>query len=122
MTQTHAGELLVRRYLDAVASHDWEEAGGCLTADVRRTGPFGDVYEGRGPYLDYLAGLMPTLSGYGMEIQRVLATADGTTVVAELVETVEMDGKAVVTPESLTFDLGPDGRIHRIGIFIQQLP
>jgi len=84
-------------------------------------GPFGDVYEGREPYLAFLSSLMPTLSGYRMDVGGVHETEGGMTVVAELVETVEMDGKTVVTPESLVFDLDGDGTIREIRIYIQQL-
>lgn len=111
----------MRRYLDAVAGQDWDAAGGCLSEDVRRTGPFGDVYEGRAPYLAFLAGLMPTLAGYRMDIERVIEAAEGTTVFAQLAETVEMDGRTIVTPETLVFDLDGGGRIREIRIYIQQL-
>lgn len=84
-------------------------------------GPFGDVYQGRDAYLAFLSSLMPTLSGYRMEVEGVYGTEDGTRVVAELVETVEMNGRTVATPESLVFDLDDDGRIRGIRIYIQQL-
>lgn len=116
-----AGPDLVRRYLVALAEYDWESSAGCLSPDIRRVGPFGDVYEGRDAYLAFLSSLMPTLSGYRMEVEGVYGTEDGTRVVAELVETVEMNGKTVVTPESLVFDLDDDGRIRGIRIYIQQL-
>jgi hypothetical protein len=34
-------------------------------------------------------------------------------------ETVEVDGKPMVTPEVLVFDVTGDGRIGRVEIFIQ---
>jgi len=111
----------VMRYLEAVAVHDWEAAEACLSAGVRRTGPFGDVYEGRERYLAFLRQLMPTLAGYRMDIERALPAGDGGTVVAQLTETVELGGKVVVTPESLIFEVDDDGRIREIRIYIQQL-
>lgn len=122
MTETGSqdGTAVVRRYLDAVAAHDWEQAGECLSEEVRRVGPFGDVYEGREPYLAFLRDLMPQLAGYRMEIERLIAAREPATVVALLAETVEVDRKATVTSESLVFDLDVDGRIREIGIYIQQ--
>lgn len=109
---------VVRRYLTAVATQDWIAFSDCLTEDVRRIGPFGDTYEGRDVYLEFLRQLMPTLAGYRMEIDRILSVADGRVVVAELSETVELDGRAVRTPESLVFDLDDSGRIRHIAIYI----
>lgn len=112
---------LIRRYLDGVAGQDWAVVSECLAADVRRVGPFGDVYEGREQYLAFLRRTMPTLAGYRMDVERVLHAADDTAAVAELSETVELDGRSVRTPESLVFDLDDDGRIRHIAIYIQQL-
>ena len=38
---------------------------------------------------------------------------------AELNETVELDGKPTVTPEVLVFELTGDGRIARVEVFVQ---
>ena len=38
---------------------------------------------------------------------------------AELTETVQVDGKPMVTPEVLVFELTEDSRIARVEIFIQ---
>ena len=45
---------IVERYLTAVAGQDWETLAACVAPDVRRVGPFGDVYEGREEYVAYL--------------------------------------------------------------------
>lgn len=113
---------VVRRYLDGVAGQDWAAVSECLAAGVRRVGPFGDVYEGHEEYVGFLRRVMPTLAGYRMDVERVLHTAEGTAAVAELSETVELDGRSVRTPESLVFDLDDEGRIRHIAIYIQQLP
>lgn len=109
---------VVERYLDAVASQDWEAFGTCVTDDVHRIGPFGDEFHGKGPYTTFLRELMPTLAGYRMEVDRVIDL--GSTAFAELTETIEMDGRPMRTPECLVFDLAPEGRIRRIAIYIRQ--
>ena len=108
---------VVVRYLEAVVAHDWAALADCLTPDVVRVGPYGDTYTSRDAYVEFLTGLMPALPGYSMQVHRVVG--DGP-VVAELSETVEVDGSPLVTPESLVFDLAVDGRIERITIYIQQ--
>jgi ketosteroid isomerase-like protein len=111
---------LVRRYLDAIAHLDWDTARECLSEDVVRVGPFGDTYQGRDEYLRFLQRLMPTLKSYQMDLDRVITGADGRCAVAELTETMEIDGRTVVTPESLVFDLDQDDHILGIKIYIQR--
>jgi hypothetical protein len=64
---------------------------------------------------------MEGLKGYQMELGRIVASNDGRTFTAELTETVEMDGRAVLTPECLVFDLDDSGVIAGIRIYIQKL-
>lgn len=109
---------IVERYLGAVVAHEWESLEGCLAEDVVRVGPFGDTYSPRGPYVAFLAGLMPTLPGYSMRVDRV--TYAGRQAFAELSETVEVDGAPLETPEALVFDLDEEGLISRIRIYIQR--
>lgn len=108
---------IVERYLGAVVAHDWDALAECLAEDVVRVGPFLDTYTPRGPYVEFLAGLMPTLPGYAMRVDRVVY--QGSVALAQLSETVELDGALVETPEALVFDLDDTGRIARIEIFIQ---
>lgn len=110
---------VVERYLDAVATQDWEALASCVTDDVCRVGPFGDEYRGRGAYTAFLRQLMPTLADYRMDVDRVLNF--GSSAIAELSETIDMQGRPVRTPECLVFDLAPDGRVSRIAIYIQRL-
>ena len=110
---------IVARYLKALSVFDWESARECLAEDVSRVGPFGDTYTGRTAYLDFLQKLMPTLGGYRMDLARVIVGDDGQRAVAELSETVEIDGRTVVTPESLVFDLDQSGLIVGLRIYIQ---
>ena len=110
---------VVERYLDAVATQDWDTMRATIRDDVVRIGPFGDVYSGL-HYVEFLAGLMPTLPGYAMEVSRVTYVDDGRRAVAELSETVTVDGSPLVTPEVLLFDLDADGRIARVEIFTRR--
>ena len=48
--------------------------------------------------------------------------ANDTLAYAQLTETVQVDGKPMVTPEVLVFELTDDGRIARVEIFIQTPP
>lgn len=111
---------VVEKYLDAVAHQDWEGMRDTIRADVVRIGPYGDVYEGEAAYVDFLAGLMPTLPGYSMDVTRVTYVDDGRRAVAELSETVTVDGAPLITPEVLLFDLDDDARIARIEIFTRR--
>jgi len=91
---------------------------GCLTPDVVRVGPFGDTYSPRDRYAQFLAELMPQLANYSMNVARV--TYGDAVVVAELSETMDVDGAPLETPEALVFDLDDSGRIARIAIYIQR--
>jgi ketosteroid isomerase-like protein len=112
---------VVERYLDAVISHDWRALAGCLADEgFVRVGPWGDEYADKAEYVAFIADLMPKLPGYEMRVDRVTYSADGHIAVAELTETVEVDGEAHPTPEALVFDLDGD-RIRRIQVFTQTL-
>jgi hypothetical protein len=113
---------VVERFLACMTAHDWQGLGSCVRDDVVRVGPYGDTYRGRDAYVAFLAGLMPSLEGYGMDVQRVAYTADERLGVAELSETVAVDGHAVTTPESLVFDIDERGRIAHLAIYIQRRP
>jgi ketosteroid isomerase-like protein len=109
---------IVERYLDAIASHDWDVVDECIADDIVRVGPYGDRYAGRDEYLVYIADIMPKLKGYAMKLDRV-TYASAALAFAELSETVEFDGKPMVTPEVLVFELAGDGRIVRVEVYIQ---
>jgi SnoaL-like domain len=110
---------VVDGYLERLVAHDWDGLAACLAVDVERVGPFGDTYRGRESYVDFLADLMPKLPGYSMRVERVVEM--GRIVVSELAETVVVDGAAIVTPESLVFDLDDDGLIGHISVYIQRI-
>jgi hypothetical protein len=109
---------VVRRYLSAVATCDWATAEACVAEGVVRIGPFGDTYVGRGPYLTFLAELMPTLSDYAMDVHRIVGS--DSIVTAELAETMTFGGEPSTTEECLVFDLDDDGHIARLAIYLRQ--
>ena len=110
---------IVERYLDAIVSHDWDVVSECVADGIVRVGPYGDRYEGRDEYMPFIADTMPKLKGYAMEVHRVTYVNDRVSF-AELSETVEVDGKAMLTREVLVFELDAESRIARVDIFIQQ--
>jgi ketosteroid isomerase-like protein len=112
-------EAMVRTYLDAMVAHDWDGLAACLVPDVVRLGPYGDDYRGVDEYVAFLRATIEALDGYVMRIDRVTA-AGPRIVLAELSETVTIDGKPLETPEALVFDLAPDGRIAHIAIFLRR--
>ncbi|HKH50413.1 MAG TPA: nuclear transport factor 2 family protein [Mycobacterium sp.] len=109
---------IVERYLDAIASHNWDVVDECIADDIVRVAPYGDRYAGRDEYLAFITDLMPKLAGYAMKLYRVTYPSDALAYV-ELSETVELDGKRMRTPEVLVFELGGDGRIARVEVYIQ---
>ncbi len=115
------GTRVVERFLDAMTSHDWNAMGACVSEDVERVGPFGDTYRGRKEYLTFISSLIPSLPGYSMEMSRVVYGPGGRTAMVELSETVEVEGKPRLTPESLVFDIDDEGRIAHVSIYIQRL-
>lgn len=109
---------VVERFLDRMAAHDWAGVTDCLARDVVRIGPFGDTYSPRDRYVAFLAELMPQLSNYSMKVARV--TYGDSHAVAELSETMDVDGALLETPEALVFDLDAAGQIARIAVYIQR--
>jgi ketosteroid isomerase-like protein len=109
---------VIERFLDRMVAHDWAGVTDCLARDVVRVGPFGDTYSPRDRYVAFLAELMPQLSNYSMKVARV--TYGGAVAVAELSETMDVDGAPLETPEALVFDLDAYGKIARIAVYIQR--
>jgi hypothetical protein len=105
---------VIERFLVAMAAHDWVAMADCVTDDVHRVGPYGDVYDGKAPYVEFIAKLLPTLPGYVMQVDRVTYADGGRLAVAELSETV--DGHR--TPEAIVFELDGD-LIETIAVYVQ---
>jgi limonene-1,2-epoxide hydrolase len=113
---------VVEAFLSSMVSHDWPALRACVTDDVTRVGPYGDTYRGRDDYVAFISELMPSLAGYRMDVRRISYLPGGDMAVAELAETVEVEGRPHVTPEVLVFGLSPDGLVRTIDIYIQTRP
>jgi ketosteroid isomerase-like protein len=111
---------VVERFLACMTAHDWRGVGTCVTDDVVRVGPYGDVHRGRDDYVAFLSALLPTLAAYEMNVHRVVYTEDERVAIAELSEAVAVDGQVVVTPESLVFDIDDGGLIVHLAVYIQR--
>lgn len=108
---------VVRRYLAALAAHDWAVLTHTLAPDVHRMGPYGDAYDGQAPYAAFLQTTLESLSGYTLEVHRLIA--HGTTVAVQLSETVDDKGARLRTDETVVFD-APGGLITDVGVYLQQ--
>lgn len=119
---SQAGPIgVLERYFEALRRRDWEGLAGCLAEDVRRTGPYRDVVEGRQAYLEFLAGVIPALRNHALEVSRMRCFGDGGALV-ELCEVVDVDGVRTEFPEALVFDFDAAGRIRRLDIYLMQPP
>jgi ketosteroid isomerase-like protein len=113
------GGEVVRRYLDAMVARDWDGLAACLAPDIERLGPYGDDYRGVDAYVPFLRRTLESLDDYVMRVDRI-SDLGANVVLAELSETVTIDGSRLETPEALVFDLAPDGRIARVAIFLRR--
>ncbi len=108
----------VTRFFTAMAAGEWDAMAECLAVDVVRVGPFRDVEVGRADYRDFLATTIGALEGYRLDLQRVWS--DGERAVAQLSETMEVGGRPRRTDEAIVCDLGPDGLIRRVEVYLQR--
>ena len=67
---------IIERYLDAIASHDWDVVDECIADDIVRVGPYRDGYVGRHDYMAFIVDLMPNLKGYLMEVDGASARSE----------------------------------------------
>ena len=106
-------------YFDALRTQDWERLAKCLSEDVRRTGPYLDVVDGRTAYVEYLSRVIPKLPNYDLRVRRTRELAGGSALV-ELSEFTDVDGVRTEFPELITFDFDAAGAISRVDIYIKQ--
>jgi Domain of unknown function (DUF4202)/SnoaL-like domain len=107
---------VVRRYCFALAAHDWDLLSETLAPDVHRIGPYRDVYDGRETYTSFLASTLTALSGYELEVDRMIANRN--VVAVELRETVDDEGARLATDETVVFDVA-NGLIVRVAVYLQ---
>ncbi len=112
---------ILERYFAAMRAHDWDALADTLAEDVHRTGPFLDEVRGRDAYVAFLAGVIPKLANYALDVARIRPIAGGGAVV-ELSETIDRKGARFKTPEALLFEFDADGRIARVDVYIKQPP
>jgi hypothetical protein len=106
-------------YFDALRTQNWKQLARCLAEDVRRTGPYLDVVEGRKAYVEYLSRVIPKLPNYDLQVRRTRELGDGSSLV-ELSEFADVDGVRTEFPELLTFGFDAAGAIARVDIYIKQ--
>jgi len=105
------------RFFDRMGHLDWEAMGACVAEDVYRVGPYRDQKAGREDYQQFLAETIEALDDYHLDVQRIWS--DGTHVVAQLSETLTMEGRPRRTDEAIVLDIGPDGLIARVEVYLQ---
>lgn len=108
----------VARFFDRMGAFDWDAMAECIADDVLRVGPHRDVKTGRGDYRDFLASTIEALDGYELAVQRIWT--DGERAVAQLSETLIVDGRPRRTDEAIVLDVGPDGLITRVEVYLQR--
>jgi ketosteroid isomerase-like protein len=107
---------VVERYLAGLAAHDWEAVSATLAPDIERLGPYRDNYEGREHYARFLAETIDALSGYQLDVDRLLVA--GPVVTVELRETVDDGDARLETGEAVVFDTEA-GLITRVAVYLQ---
>jgi ketosteroid isomerase-like protein len=108
----------VTRFFERMAAFDWDAMAACVAEDVLRVGPFRDVKSGRDDYRDFLATTIEALEHYRLDLQRVWS--DGERAVAQLSETLDVDGRPRRTDEAIVLDVGHDGLITRVEVYLQR--
>jgi len=108
----------VSLFFDRMGAFDWDAMAACVAEDITRVGPFRDVKSGRQDYRDFLAATIEALDGYVLDVQRIWS--DGECAVAQLSETLLVEGRPRRTDEAIVLDLGPDGLIHRVEVYLQR--
>lgn len=109
---------LVTRFFECMGAGRWDAMAECVAPDVVRVGPYRDVKQGRDDYRDFLAATISALDGYRLDLQRVWS--DGERAVAQLSETLIVEHRPRRTDEAIVLDLGPDGLIRRVEVYLQR--
>ena len=112
---------VLERYFAAMRACDWPALAATLADDVHRTGPYLDEVRGRDAYVEFLAGVIPKLPNYALDVARIRALEGGAALV-ELSESMDRDGRRETYPEALLFEFDAAGRIARVDIYIKRPP
>ena len=71
----------VEHYLACMAAHDWDGLADTLADEgLTRDGPFCDHVAGKQPYVEFLRGVISSLDGYQLQVQRVSHVSDRTVI------------------------------------------
>jgi len=109
----------VETYLACMAAHDWDGLAATLAdAGLTRDGPFCDRVEGKQGYVDFLRGIITSLEGYQLRVQRVSHISDRVSFV-ELSETFGVDGAPTTYPECILFERNDDCLICHVSVFMK---
>lgn len=109
----------VTRYLESLNAQDWGAMATTLTDGAfERVGPFCDVVDDKAAYLEFLDKVVAKLGDYAVRTRRIADA--GSAVYAEINETFVLDGKRMDFPEVLAFDLGSDGLITRVQVYMMR--
>jgi len=115
---------VVERYLETLQEQNWEALGATLSPkEFRRIGPFCDTLTSKTEYVKFLEGIVSALGQYGVRTRRIVAGdgADGSTAVyAEINESFIANGSKMDFPEVLVFDIGADGLITRVQVYMMR--
>jgi SnoaL-like domain len=110
---------VVDRYLAALDKQDWAGLEATLTGGAfERVGPFRDIIGSKGEYVAFLDRVVSGLDEYRLVPERVVATER--VVYAEVVESFVHQGEKMAYPEVLVFDLGGDGLISRVQVYMMR--
>jgi hypothetical protein len=110
----------VESYLACMAAHDWGGLAATIADEgLTRDGPYCDRVEGKQRYVDFLRGVITSLDGYQLHVERVSHVSDRTSFV-ELSETFGVDGVPTTYPECILFERNDDGLISHVSVFIKQ--
>jgi hypothetical protein len=106
---------LVDQYLGSLDSKDWTGLASTLAPVFERVGPFRDVIGSKDEYVQFLDRVVTPLEDYRLQPVRI-APSEGV-VFAEVVESF-VYGEKMEVPEVLVFDVGPDGLISRVQVYM----
>jgi hypothetical protein len=103
-----------------MAAHDWDGLAGTVADEgMTRDGPFCDQVDGKRAYVDFLRGVITSLDGYQLRVQRVSHVSNRVSFV-ELSETFGVDGVATTYPECILFERNDNGLISHVSVFMKQ--